>query len=359
MQRSLGMRHPVGLLLTNVGTPDAPTPAAVRRYLREFLWDRRVVDLPRPLWWLVLHLFVLPFRSRRSASAYAKIWAPEGSPLLLVARHQADALEKTLRNVRAETVHVAVGMGYGNPSIRRALEELRDRGCRHVLVLPLYPQYSSPTTGSTFDAVAEVFRSWRWVPELRMVGGYHDHPAYIAALANSVREFWERNGEPERLLVSFHGLPERYHEAGDPYRTQCERTTELLTGALALPAERWTMSFQSRFGREAWLRPYTAQTLRDWGGSGVESADVVCPGFSADCLETLEEIAIQNRRFFLESGGKQFRYIPALNARSDHVDALANLVTPHLKGWTADLEDPERAPASSQRDLASRRSPPP
>jgi ferrochelatase len=330
------VHEPIGLLVANVGTPDAPTAAAVRRYLRQFLSDRRVVDLPRALWWPILHLVVLPLRAPRSAHAYARIWTAEGSPLLRIAVRQAAALENALHARLSAPLHASLGMAYGNPSIARALEGLRALGCRKLLVLPLYPQYSSPTTGSAFEAVVKVMRSWRWVPELCTIGGYHDDSGYIAALAGSVRQLWGREGEPERLLLSFHGLPKRYGDAGDPYPKQCAETSRLIAEALGLDDGRWQMSFQSRFGREEWLRPYTDQTLRSWAGSGVASVDVVCPGFAADCLETLEEIDIRYRAVFLGAGGHRFRYIPALNDRADHIAALANIVMRHLQGWTAE-----------------------
>jgi protoporphyrin/coproporphyrin ferrochelatase len=327
------MLNPIGVLLTNIGTPDAPTSAAVRRYLRQFLSDRRVVDLPRPLWWPLLHLFILPLRSPRSARAYAAIWTPDGSPLLAVARGQAQAVELALRTRLAQPVHVALGMGYGNPSLGAGLEALRDRGCWRVLLLPLFPQYSSPTTGSAFDGVTGVLRGWRRVPELRFVSGYHDHPGYVAALAASVRERWDRDGEPDRLLLSFHGLPQRYVTLGDPYRSQCEETARLLVAALGLGDGRATLAYQSRFGREEWLKPYTDETLKAWGQSGVATVDVVAPGFAADCLETLEEIGIRYRETFLRAGGRRFRYLPALNARPDHVAALADVALRQLGGW--------------------------
>jgi len=323
----------VGVLLTNLGTPDAPTPAALRRYLKEFLWDPRVVEFPRPIWWLVLNGVILNTRPRRSARLYAKIWSEEGSPLLVLSRRLAAALSAELERRRGQGVRVALGMRYGNPAIRAALEELRGRGCHRVLVLPLYPQYFSGTTGSTFDAVAHVLEGWRRVPELRMVGSYHDEPGYVRALSHSIRDVWKNDGEPERLLISFHGIPKRYGRAGDPYPEQCATTARLLAAELGLSPERWQMTFQSRFGREEWLEPYTDRTLQAWGSSGVRSVDVVCPGFSADCLETLEEIAILNRGFFLQVGGQRFRYIPALNDRPDHVAALADLVERHLGGW--------------------------
>jgi ferrochelatase len=351
--------EPIGLLITNVGTPDAPTPAAVRRYLREFLSDRRVVDLPRPLWWPLLYLFILPIRAPRSAHAYASIWTPEGSPLLGNTRRLAAAVEATLHARLKQPVHVAVGMGYGNPSMRMGLATLRDRGCRRLVVLPLFPQYASPTTGSTFDAVTSVLRTWRHVPELRFAGSYHDHPGYIAALVRSVRELWDREGEPDRLLLSFHGLPQRYVADGDPYAAQCEETARLLVAALGLGeaappsmpsgrSGRWALAFQSRFGREEWLRPYTDETLRSWAANGIANVDVLSPGFAADCLETLEEIGIRNRGWFLEAGGRRLRYIPALNDRPDHVEALADVAMRQLQGWSDAAASASAASAHSE-----------
>lgn len=327
------MHTPIGVLLTNLGTPDAPTAPAVRRYLREFLSDRRVVDLPRALWLPILYLFVLPLRPRRSAHAYASIWTNAGSPLLCIMQDLAASFESALRLQTTTPVHVAVGMTYGNPSMRQALGQLRDAGCRQILVLPLYPQYSSPTTGSAFDALARVLTAWRWVPELRTISGYHDRSGYIQALARSVREFWGQNGEPERLMVSFHGMPKRFDAAGDPYRGQCEATTTLLLRALALDPTRCLQTYQSRFGREEWLQPYTDITLQEWARQGITNVDVLCPGFSVDCLETLEEIAIRNRQTFLAAGGQHLRYIPALNDRADHVNVLVELTLQHLQGW--------------------------
>jgi len=326
--------HSTAILLVNLGTPDAPTPAALRRYLREFLWDRRVIDWPRPLWWLVLNGVILNTRPRRSARLYAQIWSDEGSPLLAIGRRQAAALGAELRQRLGDGApHVALGMRYGRPSIRTALEELRAQGCTRLLVLPLYPQYFSGTTGSTFDAVAAALATWRWVPELRTIGGYHDDAGYIRALAESVRDLWAREGEAERLLLSFHSIPVRGQQAGDPYPEQCQETARLLSAALGLSPERCTIGFQSRFGREKWLEPFTDRILQSWGAAGVQSADILCPGFAADCLETLEEIAIRYRSYFLQAGGQRYRYIPALNDRPDHVRALADLILRHLQPW--------------------------
>ena len=322
-----------GVLLTNLGSPDEPTRAALRRYLAEFLADRRVIDLPRAVWLPLLHGVILNVRPQRSAKLYQRVWMAEGAPLLAIGRRQLAALDAELRRRFDPPPPLALGMRYGNPPIRAALRSLRDRGCTRILVLPLYPQYFSGTTGSTFDALAAELTGWRRVPALRMVSDYHDDPAYVTALAQSVRRVWEREGEPERLLLSFHGIPVRYAHAGDPYPRQCQRTANLLAEALGLPYERWLASFQSRFGREKWLEPYTDVTLKAWAAAGVKSVDVVCPGFAADCLETLEEIAILNRGFFLAAGGERFRYIPALNDQPDHIRALADVVERNVQGW--------------------------
>jgi ferrochelatase len=323
-----------GLLLANLGTPQAPTARALRRFLREFLTDPRLVDWPRPLWRLILEGFILPWRPRRSARLYRRIWTPEGSPLLLIAQKQAAALALELgRRLPDRPPAVALGMRYGQPSIRRGLESLRDQGCRKILVLPLFPQSSAATVGSTFDAVAETLRSWRRLPELRLLTHYHDQPGYIQALASGVREAWAGRGRPDRLLLSFHGLPERYIQAGDPYLDQCRETARLLIGELQLPSEFWTMAFQSRFGQQAWLKPDTGKTLAEWGAAGVGRVDVLCPGFSADCLETLEEINLTCREIFLAAGGREYHYLPALNDRPDHLRFLADLAQRQMQGW--------------------------
>ncbi|MGE5234878.1 MAG: ferrochelatase [Acidobacteriota bacterium] len=358
---SIGGRHEhgevdaTGVLLANLGTPDEPTPAALRRYLREFLSDPRVIELPRPLWWLILNAFVLPFRPRRSARLYAKVWQPDGSPLLVISQRQAAAVASGLGEAIGSPLAVALGMRYGRPSIASALEELRRRRCRRILVVPLYPQYSAATTGSTFDAVARTLTGWRWVPELRTVNGYHDEPSYVAALVASVRDAWAGGGEPERLLFSFHGLPRRYFEAGDPYFCLCQKTSRLVLEALGWPAERAAVAFQSRFGREEWLQPYTDKTLEGWGRAGVRRVDVMCPGFAADCLETLEEIAMLNRSIFLAVGGVEYRYIPALNDRPDHVAALVAVIRRHLSGWVVGHDQWDGAAAAGEAAASNRR----
>lgn len=313
-----------GILLSNLGTPDAPTAAAVRRYLREFLSDRRVVNLPPLLWWPILNGVILTVRPRKSAHAYSRIWREDGSPLLVISKQQLAALEA--RFAGRDDLVFALGMRYGNPSIRSAMEALRDAGATRVIVLPLYPQYSSATTASTFDAVASAVRRWISVPGVTFIDHYHDQPWYARAIAASIREAWQQYPPAQRLLFSFHGMPKVTRVAGDPYYDQCDHTSRAIARELELPEERWTMTFQSRFGAQEWLQPYTDKTLESWGADGVESVDVVCPGFSADCLETLEEIEMLNRDTFLGAGGKRYRYIPALNSRDDHIDGLAGMI---------------------------------
>ncbi len=323
----------VGVLLANLGTPDAPDTPALRRYLREFLLDPRVIEMPRLLWWLILHLFILPFRPAKSAALYRKVWTEEGSPLLVISRRQTAALQEILRQELGNPLHVALAMRYGNPSVRTGLRELEEKGCRRILILPLYPQYASVTLGSTFDAVAAELSGWRWVPEIRTINGYHDNPGYIRSLAASIREAWAEGGPGEKLLFSFHGIPQRYFEAGDPYFCQCHKLARLAAEELGLPRDRWEVSFQSLFGKEEWLKPYTDKTVAAMARSGIRTLDVICPGFSADCLETLEEMDEQNREIFLHAGGERFRFIPCLNDRPDHMQAIADVTLRHLQGW--------------------------
>jgi protoporphyrin/coproporphyrin ferrochelatase len=339
------------VLLVNLGTPDAPTAGAVRRYLAEFLWDPRVVELPRPLWWLLLHTVILPWRPARVAHAYAKVWLEDGSPLRVYAEQQRSALAQLLDTRVPGRLTVALGMCYGKPSIAQALEVIRAAGARRLLVLPLYPQYCSATTGAAFDAISSRLQRWRWVPALRFVSHYHDEPRYVAALASSVREHWQAQPSGERLLFSFHGIPKRSVLAGDPYYCQCLKTARLVAAALELPETRWAVSFQSRLGRAEWLQPYTAELLPQWARAGIRTVDVICPGFSADCLETLEEIALRNGEDFERAGGTALRYIPALNARPEHVELLAELCMRHLQGWPEAVApaDPMDAAASARR----------
>ena len=321
------------MLLCNLGSPDAPTPAALRRYLKEFLWDPRVIEMPRPLWWLILHGVILRIRPRRSAAAYKTVWIDEGSPLLIISRRQAEALQASLEESINGPVTVALAMRYGNPSIGHGLAQLRQANCGRILVLPLYPQYSATTTAAVFDAVVDELKTWRRVPELRFVNHYHDDEAYTAALANSIREDFERNGQPDRLIFSFHGTPKRYLLSGDPYFCECHKTARLAAAQLGLSDNQWQVTFQSRFGREEWLKPYTDKVLEKLPQEGVKRVALVCPAFSADCLETLEEIDVENRAVFKQAGGESFSYIPALNDRQDHITALASLALKHMQGW--------------------------
>jgi len=323
----------LGILLANLGTPDAATPQALRRYLAQFLSDPRVIELPRVLWKPILHGVILRTRPKRSAALYAKIWTEQGSPLLVTTRRQAERLQASLTDVLPGPVKVEPAMRYGSPSIGDAMERLREAGARRLLVLPLYPQYSASTTASTLDAVIERLGRWRWQPELRTVSGYHEEPGYIEALAGRVRAHWAEHGRGERLIMSFHGIPRRYFLAGDPYHCFCHKTARLLAGALELGDDAWQVTFQSRFGKAPWLQPYTDVTLKSLARAGVRKVDVICPGFAADCLETLEEIAGQNRDWFIEAGGQELRYIPALNDDDAHIAALRALIQRHVQGW--------------------------
>jgi protoporphyrin/coproporphyrin ferrochelatase len=320
------------VLLCNLGTPDAPTTPAVRRYLAQFLSDPRVVEIPRALWKPILHGVILRVRPSRSAAKYASIWTPEGSPLRVWTEKQTTLLTGYLGE-RGHSVLVRAAMRYGTPSIAHGLDELTRLGATRVLVLPLYPQYAAATTASVFDAVCKWASRTRRLPELRFVNGYADDSGYIDALEHSVRDHWKRDGAAGKLVLSFHGLPERSARLGDPYATQCKDTANLLAQRLGLAPEHVLVTFQSRFGKAKWLQPYTQPSLRRLAADGVKSVDVMCPGFAADCLETLEEIAMEARAAFLRAGGEQFRYIGALNDRHTWIAALAALTIRHLQGW--------------------------
>jgi ferrochelatase len=329
-------RNRLGVLVANLGTPEAPTPAAVRRFLAEFLWDPRVVEAPRWLWWLALHGVILRIRPRRSAHAYRQIWTEEGSPLLIHSRSLARAIAAQLP---AELdASVVLGMTYGSPSIPDALGQLLRAGVERLIVLPLYPQYSGTTTGSVFDIVTRELQRWRSVPELRFIRGYHAEPGYIDALSAAIARCRASAGRGDHLLFSFHGVPRRYVLAGDPYYDQCLETARLLAAKLDLPGDAWSVSFQSQVGREEWLRPYTDEWLIQFAQRGGRRVSVVCPGFATDCLETLEEIAIRNRKTFLANGGEHYEYIPALNAEPSHVRMLAQLIERHASGWPRGAE---------------------
>jgi ferrochelatase len=327
----------MGVLLVNLGTPAAPTASAVRRYLAEFLSDTRVIETPRWLWWPILYGVILRIRPARSARAYGSIWTQQGSPLLVQSQALAAALQCELDPADTR-VHVALAMRYGEPSLRSTIAGLQARGVRRLLVLPLYPQFSAPSTGSAFDGTTAVLQHLRWPPELRFINDYHDDPNYIDALAASVSDHWrtypnEQGGRAQRLLLSFHGLPQRCVDAGDPYFDQCQATARLLRERLGLGENEIAVSFQSRVGREPWLAPYTDELLRRWPREGVRRIQVLCPGFAVDCLETLEEIALRYREQFLAAGGERLDYIPALNDSAAHVRALGDLIRRHALGW--------------------------
>lgn len=338
----------IGILISNLGTPESPTAKGLRPYLKQFLSDPRVVEVPRLLWWLILNGIILRIRPRRSAEAYATVWTDAGSPLAIHTKQQAEKLRQSLATEN-DNIIVEWAMRYGQPSIANGLQKLVERGAQKLLVLPLYPQYSAATVASTFDALAEDFTSRRWIPELRFITSYHDYPPYINALCNSITQHWKIHGQADKLIFSYHGIPLRYLHNGDPYHCQCLKTTRLVAEQLGLQEEQYLTTFQSRFGREEWLRPYTDETLKSLPGKGVKSVQVICPGFSADCLETIEEIGVENREYFEHAGGEKYSYIPALNAEDEHISALTELIHQNLQGWPI-AEDQYEADALHARD---------
>jgi len=322
-----------GVLLVNLGTPEAPTAGAVRRYLAEFLADPRVVEFPRLLWRIVLHGVILRIRPRHVAKAYAKVWTSEGSPLMVISRAIAKKLQAQVDRSLPGPVHVELAMRYGNPSIAKALENLRDKNVERLLILPLYPQYSATTTAAVFDEISAQLKHWRWLPNFRMLMQYHDHPLYIDAIANQITQAQTEKGKPDRLILSFHGIPERYLHAGDPYYCQCQKTARLVAESLNLDNEDWKLYFQSRFGREPWLQPYLDKNLERMPQDGVKSVHIIAPGFSVDCLETLEELAMQNAELFKRHGGESYHYIPALNDSDAQIDLLLSLIKQEGHAW--------------------------
>ncbi len=345
-----GQAEKLGILLVNLGSPSAPTTRSVRKYLAEFLWDPRVVETSRPIWWLILHGIILRFRPKRSAKAYKKIWQEDGSPLITISYKQAYALDKALQQSLPGGALIEVAMRYGKPSIAAALQKLRAAGMQRLLVLPMYPQYSATTTAAVFDAVTDELQNWRRLPEMRFINHYHDHPLYIKALASSIRQSWrERKTMGDLLIFSFHGIPQSYVDAGDPYFCHSQKTARLVAEQLKLEDSQWQVVFQSRMGRDPWLQPYCDKTLQKLAQDGTKSVDIICPGFSADCLETLEEINMENREIFLQHGGEDYHYIPALNFSHEHIQALNQLVIEHCTGWPETQNQP---PPDGQETLA-------
>jgi len=319
-----------GILLTNLGSPDQPSTKAVRTYLREFLSDRRIVEIPRLIWMIILHGIVLRVRPKKSAKLYESIWTENGSPLTHITELQRDKLNALLKQKGYQDTEVVMSMRYGNPSIESGLKALREKGYTRIVVLPLYPQYSSPTVGSTFDAVAKVLQTWRWVPELHFINGYHKNTHYIDSLANSIKEDLQKNGTPQKIVFSYHGMPKLFLDNGDPYYCLCLQTTRLVVEKLNLDESLVISTFQSRFGKAEWLKPYTDATLESLPEQGVKDIAIISPAFSADCLETLEELESENREIFEQAGGEKYRYIAALNDRDDHIDAIFEVLKPNL-----------------------------
>jgi ferrochelatase len=341
-----------GVLLVNLGTPADPSVAAVRRYLAEFLADPRVIEAPRALWWFVLHGYILRTRPRRSAHAYGRIWTPAGSPLMVESRRLATRVAASLQTRFGDSIIVDLAMTYGAPSIPTVLKSFEARNVRRLLVLPLYPQYSATTTGSVFDIVTRELGSWRWLPDLRLVSQYWQHDRYLAAVTASISRHWQEHGR-SHLLFSFHSIPLRYFRAGDPYYCFCQATARAVAAQLDLAPSDWSVGFQSRFGREEWLKPYLDHMLAEYATRGPRRVTVVCPGFATDCLETLEEIAMRERAAFLAQGGETFDYVPCLNASDAHVAALEAIVLEHLRGWPGLPAAPdERAALSASREHA-------
>ncbi len=346
-----GQTPRTAVLLCNLGTPDAPTPAALRRYLGEFLNDRRVVEIPRLLWWLILNGVILRVRPAKSAAKYASIWTPEGSPLRVWTEKQATLLRGYLGQ-RGQPVLVRHAMRYGTPSVASQLDALKAEGATRVLILSAYPQYCGATTASVFDAVYAWASNVRAVPELRFVNNYHDDAAYIDALARRITNHWQAHGRGEQLVMSFHGVPERTLQLGDPYHCECHKTARLLAERLGLQPTQYKVTFQSRFGKAKWLEPYTEPTLKALAKAGVKRVDVVCPGFTSDCLETLEEIAMEGRQAFLSAGGQEFQYIACLNDSPEWIDALAGVAQKHMLGWPVSPPDAAILKASHERARA-------
>lgn len=342
----------IGILLVNLGSPDAPDARSIRRFLREFLSDHRVIEIPQFLWQIILNLFILPFRPSKLVPLYQSIWTPDGSPLVSIAEKQKTKLatlfaEKNKQKGNSQ-FSFALAMRYGKPDIHLALRQLAQDNVHKVLVFPTYAQYSGTTTASIFDAVSSQLQQWRWIPELRFINSYYDQPEHIQALADSVQTYWQSHKKGQKLVMSFHGLPQRNVSLGDPYYSQCHKTACLLAAQLNLDETQWLITFQSRFGKAEWLKPYTSASLQALAEQGIDSVDVICPGFAIDCLETLEEISVENRDVFLNAGGQNYQYIPALNDSAENIKAMASLIEQHTQGWEARDVDSHQSVVDSQ-----------
>jgi ferrochelatase len=343
----------VGILLANLGTPDAPTAKALRPYLKQFLMDRRIVEIPRFIWWWILHCIILVVRPKKSAEKYAQVWMKEGSPLLVHAERQAQLLRGYLAQKVKSPFVVELGMSYGNPSMQSAIEKLKAQHCNKILLFPLYPQYAASSTAASLDTVWKTLLKMRNVPAIRTIKHYHDHPSYIKALAASINAYWMINGKPEKLVMSFHGVPKVHLTKGDPYHCECHKTARLLSEALGLNKDQYAVAFQSRFGKQEWLKPYLVNTLKDLGKAKTKRLDVICPGFSSDCLETLEEIAMEGKVIFQSNGGGEYHYIPALNENDAWIHAMTDIALENLGGWVSTEWDKQAAQQVAQ-DTAAR-----
>ena len=327
-----GSEERIGVLITNLGTPDAPRKKELKIYLNQFLSDPRVIELPKFLWQALLKLVILQIRPSKSAKSYKKIWTNNGSPLLDISKRQLVKIKSAFSNSNKNMVFELV-MRYGNPSIQDALNKFQKKQVRRLLVLPMYPQYCAATTGSTFDEVTNVLQKWRWIPEMRFINQYFEEKNYFEALSNSIKSFWKKYPKPQKIIFSYHGIPKRYLTNGDPYHCFCLKTTRLVKEQMKLSDNEIMTTFQSRFGREEWLKPYTSETLKELPKQGIKNIHIISPGFSSDCLETLEELEEENKEYFMESGGESYKYIPCLNDNEDHIDVFINLIRKHTQGW--------------------------
>ena len=327
-----GKKEKIGILITNLGTPDKPNKEALKIYLKEFLSDPRIIEIPKLIWQAILRLIILNLRPQKSAKLYKSIWKKEGGPLLVMLKKQKRGIKKVLQN-KLKNIKIEIGMRYGNPSIKLGLERLRSKSCRKILILPLYPQYCAATTGSTFDKVTEILRKWRWIPEIRFVNNYFEESMYIECLVKSIKESWKKFGKTQKLIFSYHGVPKKYLLKGDPYYCFCQKTTRLVAEKMKLKKKDYITTFQSRFGPGEWLQPYTDKTLEELPKKGIKKIHILSPGFSSDCLETLEELEVQNKENFLSSGGERYNYIKCLNDDPQHLKMLGFLILNHIKGW--------------------------
>jgi len=327
-----GSKDKTGILITNLGTPDAPTANALKPYLKEFLSDPRVIEIPKFIWKIILNLVILQIRPQRSARNYKKIWTDEGSPLLVISKKQVHLVKEKLKKDFPNTYFI-LAMRYGNPSIKTALEVFKEKQVRRLLIFPLYPQYCAATTGSTFDSVSSLLQKWRWIPEIRFINQYFEEELFIRAIANSIKKAEKEKGKPQKIIFSYHGIPKKYFIEGDPYHCFCLKTSRLVREYLNLNEEDIITTFQSRFGSQEWLKPYTDETLKKLPSEGIKNIHILSPGFSADCLETLEELKEENKDYFMQSGGSSYYYIPCLNDSSQHIEMMSHIIRKHSYGW--------------------------